>query len=230
MTTLTIMLDRVRSRLDESTTRFWTDAELTTWINEGARDIARRAEVLEATTTINTVANTQEYALPTNTLRVYRAEWSRDGATGTTVIPLEYRDFHSMDSVWWSNSRQGRGDPFYFTMWGFPPSLNMVLYPTPDVSVTAGIKLYYYRLPTAAASGSDEVECPSGWEDAILDYCEYSAWRKDGNQQWGDSKNLYEQKLNSLIETTRRWTDQAGTVTAGGGPLPRWIYDDGYYY
>lgn len=226
--TLTNFLTRVRSRLDESTARFWTDDELTAWINEGANDIARRGEILQATTTINTVANTQQYALPDRTLRVYRVEWSRDGATGTTIIPLEYRDFNSMDGVWWSRQKTSRGDPYWYTMWGFPPNLNLVLYPTPDATVTAGITVYYYRLPTAASTGGDTVECPSGYADTIIDYCEYSAWRKDGNPQWTDAKAIYETKVEQLIDHSRRWTDQADAIQSGGGPLPRWIWDSDF--
>lgn len=225
--TLSTLRSRLRVRLEEASARFWDDSDLNTWINEGARDIARRAEVLEATTTINTTANTQQYTLPADTLRVYRVEWSRDGATGTTVVPLEYKDFNSMDSIWWSNSRQGRGDPYWYTMWGFPPTLSLVLYPTPDASVTAGITIYYYRLPADATADGNSVECPAGWEDLVLDYAEYMAWRKDGNQAWSEAKQLYEQKLENLIETTRRWTDQAGSFSPGlGGYLPSWLVND----
>lgn len=226
--TLVTLRTRCRQRLDETTARFWADADLNVWINEGARDIARRAEVLMATSTINTVANTQQYALPSTTLRVYRVEWSRDGATGTSVVPLEYRDFNSMDGVWWSAQKTSKGDPSCYTMWGFPPSLNLVLYPTPDVSVTAGINIYYYRLPTAAAADGDTVEVPEGWSDLILDYAEYSAWRKDGNPAWQESKGLYEQKLLTLIDHSRRWTDQADSIQYGAFPLPRWVWDEGY--
>jgi hypothetical protein len=223
--TLSTYLTNLRSRLDESTARYWTDAELTVWINNGANDVARRAEVLMATTTLNTTANTQQYALPTNTIRVYRTEWSRDGATGTTVIPLEYRDFNSMDGVWWSRQKTSRGDPYWYTMWGFPPSINLVLYPTPDVSVTAGINVYYYRLPTVATTSTNVIEVPQGWEDLVLDFAEYNAWRKDNNPQWQESKQLYEGKLADLTEHSRRWTDQADSIQSGGGPLPRWVWD-----
>jgi hypothetical protein len=226
--TLTNVRANLRARLDETTARFWADTELTTWINEGARDVARRGEILESTSTINTVAGTQQYSMPADTLRVYRVEWSRDGATGTTILALEYKDFNSMDSVWWSQQKTSRGDPYWFTMWGFPPNLNLVVYPTPDATVTAGLKLYYYRLPLTVVSGSDVVECPAGWEDLILDYAEYSAWRKDGNPQWQESKQLYEEKLANLINTSRRWSDQSDSIQGTRGILPGWVYDPNY--
>jgi len=226
--TLTNFRARIRRRLDETTARFWLDADLDAWINEGARDIARRSEVLQATTTINSTSGTQSYSLPTNVHRIHRVEWSRDGSTGSSIQTLEYRDFNSMDGVWWSQQKTSRGDPYWFTMWGFPPSLNMIVYPTPDVSVTAGFNVYYYRIPTTATNGSDTVEVPAGWDDLVDEYCEYMAMRKDANPSWVDAKTIYEQKLANMIETTRRWTDQADAIQSRGGPLPRWIWDPGY--
>lgn len=222
--TLTTLQTNVRRRLDESTAAFWADADLTQWINEAARDIARRSETLQASTTINSVAGTQEYTLPTNALRIYRVEYRPDGATATQTIPLEYRDFNSMDSVWWSRQAVDRGTPYCFTMWGFPPTLTLVLFPLPATSVTAAIKVYYYRLPAAASSGSDTVDVPEGWFDLIEDYCEFSALRKDRDPRWQEARSLYEEKLQHFIETTRRWTDQNDSIQTAMGPLPAWVY------
>lgn len=229
MDTLTVTTARVRVRIDEPTARFWQDSDITQWINEATRDVARRTESLQAITTINAVAGTQQYALPSDTLRVYRVEWSRDGATGTAVIPLEYRDFASMDSVWWTSQKTSQGDPYWFTMWGFPPNLNVVLYPIPSVTITAGVKVYYYRLPIQVVSGADIVEVPDGYKDLIDDYCEFSALRKDSDPRWQEAKSLYEQKLEGMLENTRRWTDQSDSIQGGtGGPIPRWIWGGEY--
>lgn len=225
MDTFTTTLARVRVRIDEPTSRFWADTDIMQWVNEATRDIARRTESLQASTTITAVAGTQQYTLPNDTLRVYRVEWSRDGATGTTVIPLEYRDFASMDSVWWTSQKSSQGDPYWFTMWGFPPNLKLVLYPIPSTSIAAGITVYYYRLALQVTTGSDLVEVPDGYKDLVDDYCEFSALRKDSDPRWQEAKGLYEQKLQDMLDLTRRWTDQADSVQGGtGGPIPRWIW------
>ena len=101
MATLGSLLTDVRNRLDETTSGQWTDAELRSWINEGARDVSRKTETLQGTTNISIVADTQEYTLPTDTLRIHRAEWRP--TSSSNVYTLEYRDFNSMDAVWWSS-------------------------------------------------------------------------------------------------------------------------------
>lgn len=222
--TLLSMRTKVRRRLDESTARFWTDADLNEWINEGAREVARRAETLQATTNISSVADTQQYSLPSNVFRVHRVEFTRDPSRSTA---LEYRDFNTMDSIWWGSHYMSPGDPYWYTMWGFPPTLAMIVYPTPPDSIADAFKVYYYRMPATASADGDSVEIPSGWDDIILDYCEYSAFRKDADPRWSDAKALFEAKMQNMVDTTRRWTDQAGSYDTGIGPLPRWIWDDG---
>lgn len=223
--TLATVRGRVRVRIDEPSARFWQDGDLNQWINEAARDIARRTETLEDVALINSVGGTQQYTLTSSTLRVYRVEWCRDGdSVGTIRMPLEYKDFGSMDSVWWTAQSTSRGDPFWYTLWGFPPSLALKVYPTPDVTVTGAFKVYYYRVPAAASGDSDPVEVAEGWKDLIDDYCEFSALRKDGDPRWQDAKQLYEQKIELMLESTRRWTDQSDSVQGSQGFIPRWLW------
>lgn len=229
MDTLATVRTRVRVRIDEPSARFWADTDLNQWINEASRDIARRTETLQDVAYIDSVSGTQQYTLTSSTLRVYRVEWSRNGVpTGSTIMPLEYKDFGSMDSVWWTAQRTSRGDPFWYTLWGFPPSLGLAVYPTPDVTVTQAFKVFYYRLPITAASDSDLVEVTDGWKDLIDDYCEFSALRKDSDPRWQDAKQLYEQKLELMLDSTRRWTDQSDSIQGGGGMVPRWLYGGEY--
>lgn len=229
METLSTLRGRVRVRVDEASAQFWADTDLDQWINEAARDIARRSETLQATTEFDATADTQEYTLPTDVIKVHRAEYANN-TDRDTVTPLEYRDYNTMDSVWWSQQVQSRGDPYWFTMWGFPPSLKMVVYPTPSDTVTNGFKVFYYRLPAAATTDGDNIEIPQGWEDLAEDYCEYMALRKDGDPRWQEAKQLYEQKIDGFIDMTRRWTDQAGVVATQHGPVPAWLYGGGEWY
>lgn len=221
MATLSDVRTDVRSRLDESSARLWTDAELNRWINEALRDIARRCETLQAYDDINVTANTQEYTLPTDLLRVYRVEYR---PTGGQVFPLEYRDFNSMDSVWYSQQTSSRGRPYWFTMWGFPPSLKIILYPTP-ASTDGAIRVYHYRLPAEVSTDGATLELPSGWHDLVALYCEYIALRKDADPRWAEAKQLYEEKVGDLNDMTRRWTDQADAIQVGTSMLPKWLYD-----
>ena len=53
MATQATYLTNIRNKLDETTSGQWSDAELRTWINEAARDIARRTESLQTYEEIN---------------------------------------------------------------------------------------------------------------------------------------------------------------------------------
>lgn len=222
------LLDELRIRLDEATSRQWTDAILRGYINNGADDIARRTETLLDRGTIAGVAGTQEYTITTRVIRIHRVEWKATG--DSNVYPLEYRDFNNMDAVWWAHQTVTVARPELYTLWGFPPSLKLVLYPTPDVGGT--IKYFYYRLPAvlATASAADAnvvVECPEGWEDAIVDYAEYMALRRDADPRWQEARQLYEAKIGELYDNTRRWSDASGMIVGEGGMggIPAWLYN-----
>lgn len=219
-----------RSRLDEPTAQHFTDLELQRWINQGARELQRKTETLQTSTSISTVASQQQYTAPANVIRIYRVEFID---TSNSVYALEYRDFNTMDSVWWSSQLTVTGRPMLYTLWGFAPALKIILYPNPDSSSTS-IKVHYYRYPVALSeTGSGDanavVECPEGWEDIIVDYVEYMALRKDRDPRWQEAKALFEERAGSMYEMTRRWTDQAGMMDLDVGvPLHPYIWDPDY--
>jgi hypothetical protein len=218
------LLTELRDRLDETTARQWTDPMLRGWINDAARDIARKSETLQDREDVAVVSGTREYTLPADIIRVHRAEYK---ATGDTLVyPLEYRDFNSMDGVWHTQQEVSEATPMFFTMWGYPPTLKMVLYPTP--SIAGVVKVFYYKVPAnLATDGSDAgvaLDCPEGWEDLILDFAEYRALRRDADPRWRESKELYDENLGAMFDTTRRWSDQAGVIVNDSGfGVPAWL-------
>lgn len=224
------LMTDARSRLDEPTEAQWLDTELRRWINEGARELQRKTETLQTITSISTVASQQQYTAPTGVIRIYRVEFLD---TSNSVYPLEYRDFNTMDGVWWSSQLTVTGRPMLYTIWGFAPTLKIILYPLPDSSSTS-IKVYYYRYPvqlaeTTAADAAAIVECPEGWEDIIVDYVEYKALRKDRDPRWQEAKALFDQRTTEMYEMTRRWSDQAGMMDFDlGVPLHPYVWDSEY--
>lgn len=55
-----------RKRLGETTTSFWTDAQLNTWINDGGYDLAFRTKSIRSNTTFNTTDGQIEYTISTS--------------------------------------------------------------------------------------------------------------------------------------------------------------------
>jgi hypothetical protein len=223
---LTILLANVRSNIDEASARFWSDAELTTWINDALRDVARRTEEILHLPPIPLaiVAGTGKYNLPVDVIRVHRIEFIPTGSTQT--YPVTKTTHEEVDRIWGLNQSTQSAYPSYFVLWGTPgiaaSPLVVQFYPVPAQSGTANI--FYYRVPAKLVNGSDVAELPEGWDDVIVDYCEYRAKRKSKDPTWQEAKALYDEKLVTMIDVTRAYSDAASSFITARGPLPSWLY------
>lgn len=213
----------VRERLDEVDSAGWTDVEIRRWINEAVTDIARKTETVQATATIDVDAGDQDHTLPATILRVNRATFSEDN--DGHIYPLEYMDYNAADSIWWADQAITESRPRIFTTWGYPPTLGLKLYPKPSVNGT--LTVYYYAAPAALATdgsaANTALSVAEGYLDLVLDYAAYKALLRDGNPKWKDHKAIYDENLDSMMAMTRRWSDQAGTVSLHGYGLPDWL-------
>jgi hypothetical protein len=225
VTTLTEGLTFVRDLLDETSAQFWTDEQLTNYINQGCAEVARKCEWKRTISNIAVTAEEQSVVAPTDTYRIYRLEFVQGDNTVNTYT-VEFRGYMEMDQVWGINQEWPANYPLYYTMWGAPPSLNIKLYPVPSESGT--LNVYYYQLITPAVSDSDPIDILEGWEDLIWDYATYRAWIQDNNPSWKDAKARFAEKLADFYDTTRTFQDQAGTFSTGQAALPAWLTSEGY--
>lgn len=220
-------LTAVRDLIDEPNPQFWSDTQLTSYLNQACYEVARKCEWKRATASITIIAETQKYTMPTDLYRAHRVEFMQTG-TGNSVntYTVEFRGYMEMDQVWGINQQWPANYPLYYTMWGAPPALQIVLYPVPSVPGT--LTVYYYQLATPAALDTDLIDILEGWEDITYDYACYRAWIQDSNPAWKDAKGRYEEKLQALFDTTRNFQDQAGTFSTGQAALPAWLTSEGY--
>jgi hypothetical protein len=220
-TTLGAVRTDVRNRLDETVARFWSDAELNIWINEGLRDVSRRTETLEQFTNFTLTANIVKILLPPDLIRIHRCEFN---PTGTTQLyPVQPSTYQEMDQVWGINQvSQTMSYPYNYVLWGFPPNLLLQMYPVPAQGGT--LNVFYYRLPKTLVNDGDILEIPEGWYDLIPLYCEYVARRKDKDDTWKDAKSIYDERINFMYDMTRQWHDQARSITIGYNAVPEWLY------
>lgn len=226
-TQLTV-LTAVRDRLDEAAAGQWSDPQIRRWINEGAREMARRTFRLLDTTTISTVAGTGEYTLPSTTLRVFNAYYAPgDGRQ----VPLIARAWEGMNNVWGQYRDQQSGDPAMFTTWGFSPNLKLRLYPVPGTS-SKTVTVYIARLPvdlaTDGSAAASNVDFPDAWIDGIYDFATYQALFNDRDDRWKDMKALFEQRLDDMIvngDDMAAVQDMVADPMVAGGVVPRWLVD-----
>ena len=181
--TLGEALAELRDRLDETpgseTSGMWTNPSLRRRLNRGVREVARRGECMEKSTTLSFSAGVQTATMPTDMVRARKAEWYTSASS--TRIPLEYRQRENLDRIWGWWQVTSQGTPEFWTSDGYPGggAHKMVLFPTPPTSGT--VKLFYYYLPTDLATDgsadSTSLLLPSGWEDLAIDHAEHMAWR-----------------------------------------------------
>lgn len=172
------------------------------------------------------ISGSNKYYLPTDVLRVHRVEFQP--LNEQTLYPIQAASLEELDQIWGIDQQTQMSYPSFYCLWGFPPNLQIQFYPAP--STEGSFRVFYYRLPKTLTNSSDIAEIPEGWEDLVVLYCESEAKRKDRQQTWADSRALYEEKIKDLVDTTRRWHDQAGTfVNTGGGNVPNYLWDGGDY-
>lgn len=230
MATLQDLIDDCRSHLDERAAQFWSDDELTRWINEALRDVARRTENLQAVHKYTTVPSQLTYDAPLDLLRIYRVEYHQ---SDNYVITLEFRDLNSMDDVWYQTRAVPGSQPYWWSYWGYSHEHErgqVYIYPSTSSQVRDGLWVFYYRLPRVLllAEPGGVADIPSGWEDLVTLYVEMIGRRKDNDKRWTEAQELYEARLEAYISVSRLPTDQMTFFAGGGtGGLPGWLVGGG---
>lgn len=226
MATATIILAEVRDMLDEATAAQWTDVQLRKWINEGNRDLARSTRHIKESVTIETTAGTGSYAAPVTTLSIEHA-WYHD-VPGERHIPLSPQHMENLDPIRGYNWER-EGTPMFFSTQGFAPSLTVLIHPVPQVSDDELI-LYVARLPAALATDgtddSDTIEIPDAWYDALADYCEFKALRRDRDPRWQEAFQMYTAKRDALQNNPDYLpVNRNMIVDPVAGYLPQWLVE-----
>lgn len=206
----------LRSRLDELSAAFWSDAQLNTWLNQGATDLSRKGKSLQTKTAIPVVANTQQYVAPNDLLSTHRAEFLPTGSI--MVYPLEIRLYAEMDSVWGITQNIESYYPTHITQWQEPPNTYFVLFPVPSSAGT--LNVFYFRTAAAAANDNSNLDVPQGWEDLPVLFALYSALFKDRDPRWKEIRQLYQEEMAQMIAVAQGYTDATGQMSYGAAQSP----------
>ena len=236
---LSVAQTNVRNLLDETNPQFWTNAMLTSWLNEACADIQRKVEELRQEASIAVTALTATYPAPVDVLRIYKIDFVPSGAGNPLTYPLTFQGRIGLDAIWGNLQQQPASWPEYYTTWYSPvganasgpastvPTLEIQLYPSPAQSGT--LNVFYYRLSQAAVSDSDTLDLVPGWEDMVYDYCMYRALQRDADPRWKDFKATYDDRVEELKGMTHPdWSDQPTYISRGLAGQPRWLLGDGY--
>jgi hypothetical protein len=171
--TLIEVIDAARSLLNEplassrtfpdNTSSFWTDAILTTYHNliqqEVQQELIQTFEDLFVTqTTLNVVAGTAEYSLPTNHIKLRRVEDVR-ASEPSEILPVRL-NHRERDDVRVTITAGGNG--YYLR------GSQIVLTDTPTYTNASAIRLHYIHRLADVTTGTASSELPAETHRALV--------------------------------------------------------------
>lgn len=175
------LLTNVRNNLNQPNplNTFWTDAELSEYINEGIRiyfqEVFQNNEGhFTAVTDLDITANTETIALPSDFFAI-RTVYKK---VSNGYEALAYRN-----TVQESYSTQGGTSSNSYMPYYYFRGNSLVLRPTPNFSETAGIRIEYIQLPATLIDGGDVMTAQISplFKQVIESYAVYRAKQKESN-------------------------------------------------
>lgn len=173
--------------LSDPDARFWTAAKMLVLINEKQRQIATELKCLETYATASSVADTQFYDVPTNFYLPRGLEY-RTG-TSEPYKPLKFIDTEELKMISGENYGTTGVPEYWFLEY---PGLNKIgLYPIPASAVTAGIKVWMWKLPTDFSADGDTGSLTTFLQDMLVYGVVADAWLMREN---GSMSSIFEAK------------------------------------
>jgi hypothetical protein len=181
-----------------TTNPFWTDAEITAWINEGYVDFCEKTGVLQESYDQPFIADQQEDVFPSNFLSVQSMEWINDDDEITVLLP-EYRNDLDRNS-------DNTGTPgFYYLRAYNVYGLN----PIPDDTGT--VRIHMSIVPITDLTSSDSPSIDSRFHYALIYYAAHIAKLKNKSDDAIFYKNRYEEYVMKALSSTAERVDRQPT-------------------
>lgn len=169
---------RVKRQFGDESSVQVDDTDITRWVNDAQLHIVQNNEgLLEAVTTLDVVANTQDYALPADLLVLSGITFRNTG--DLSYIHMRGHSFQEFNEYvdGWDGTMFGPGIPYIYTVF----ANTIKLFPAPDSSISAALKLYYNRKPATIVSDVDVVDLPLIYHNAVVNFCLQQAYEMDEN-------------------------------------------------
>lgn len=161
------LTEQTKQRVGVAGEAWFTNDHIRAWLNEGARDFARRTRCSSSIVTWSTVANQQEYSLPSDFYQVdtlYVSSTDRP-LTPTTIDIIVKRQLNATGIPW---EYYIRGD-------------YIGLYPKPSSVETA--RMLYFRTLQNMTGTDDTPDIPARFHDFLVPFAAMRALMMDEEEQ-----------------------------------------------
>jgi hypothetical protein len=192
-----------------------TDDDIIRWINDSQIEIVKRNDAaLQKTDFVNLVAAQGSYVMPADLLILRSLRYKYTDMLSFSA--LKYKNMQEFDNSidGWDGSAYNQSNPIYFTMY----ENKAILFPVPDRSATAGLKVLYNQKPADVAAPADAIPLPLIYHNTIFKYCMWQASLLDEDHEPALMyMNNFQQDVSMLVnKETKDPVETYPTITVLG--------------
>lgn len=195
-----------------------TDADVLRWVNDAQLEIVKEnEELLETVGTADIVIGQADYSTPTD-LNVLRSCMYNN----FRIRGLSFAQFNEYIDGFKAPQAQGgfgNGTPEVYMLYGGL----ITLFPTPNQSITGGLRIYYSKYPPSVGNLADGLGVPDRYHNSVVDYCLKVAYEMDENLWMVDMKDA------SFKETIQKLKAQEKSSTTEYYPSITTLPEDDLY-
>lgn len=194
-----VITDIFRTFGDESGTQI-TSADIIRWINRSQMEIAmRNPEIGSSVALTNSVAGQADYGLLASVPTVLTIQ-----SVHYSNRPLSHMPFQEAEAFLMDPDNATSATPLYW----FERGGVVTLFPTPDVSVTNGIKFYYNKRPADITTSSQLLSVSDHYYNSVVAFCLEQAYLLDENPTLaGAVAQKFEAGVTQMRERTETQSD-----------------------
>lgn len=180
------------------------DPDIFRWINGAQRQICTdNEELLETVATANIVQGQADYTMPSD-LNVLRSlMYNNFRIKGLSFA--EFNEYIDGFKAPVSQGGYGNGNPAVYMLYGG----TITLFPTPNQSLTNGLRIYYSKFPTSVSTMADTLTVPDRYDEAVIKFCLRQAYEMDENAEMAVlNSNEYAAQVQKLKDQEKKSTTE----------------------
>jgi hypothetical protein len=173
------IVTRVRRTFGDEAAVQVLDADVLRWINDAQVEIIKYNDAaLQKTAFVNLVSGQSTYTMPTDLMILRSLRYKFSDMQSFNV--LKFKNMQEFDDSidGWDGAAYSGGNPVFFTMYEGAA----ILFPTPNQSVTGGLKVLYNQAAATVTLLSDGLSLPAIYHNTVVKYCLWQASMMDEDQ------------------------------------------------
>jgi hypothetical protein len=195
--------NRVRRTFGDDAGVQVTNDDIFRWINDAQLQISvDNEELLETVGTADIVVDQADYSAPADMNTLRSLMYNNFRLRGLSFA--EFNEYIDGFKAPVSSGGYGNARSEVFMVYGN----TITLFPTPNESITNGLRIYYSRHPASVGNLADGLGVPDRYHNSVVEYCLKMAYEMDENAEMaGYKKGEFDTQIQKL-KAQEKWTSK----------------------